>query len=703
MADNNTLRKDLGPVTAYAIAVEAGFEGTQEEWVRRISSSVDQQSFDTLAASVASGDATLSDKIDTDIGIEAVARSAADTAEAAARSAADTAEATARETADTAQSGRIDTLSETVAGNDTTLRNILVHKPADSYSPDGSNGQVLMTHGDGTTEWSSFGQPTPEQAAAAVSAWLDAHPEATTTVVDGSITKAKLDSELKDRVNLATNSLAPIFQQATANDPGTYVSIADRLYYLPEGHTADVTWENTTKVEVQTTSEIKNLSEDVTGLKSAYNIEIPQIKKQKINRIITANANVFDKTKAITGKKISGGTEATDASAFYCEIPVVEGDVIRFPYSSTYKNLVAYGFDTSGNPVTCLAYTYFDANGNASNTELPNVHTAQKNGLYVYGRNTVDASGNLMFTDDGSVTIGSRTYSIKKHIVPSGVTLIKLNFSLSLIDSYMVTVNNQYPVSYQAYSEINAETLLRQFNGGTEIDPLNGKTLVSLGDSIAYGAGNPQGGGVYKSYANLIAEKHGMQLASYAVTGATLCPTLDANKNVCGQVSTLLSSNVAPDIILVEGGINDIHNNFDYETNRGAVISPETNNAYTTLITDSTKATVCGALEWIFCKLKMTYSSAIVIFIAVHRATSRNMTRQAQLHSDEMAICEKWAIPVVNIYENGLLNTKILEMRDAFTLILSDTQIGDGIHPNEAGYLKFYVPMIETKIAEFIH
>ena len=269
MADNNTLRKDLGPVTAYAIAVEAGFEGTQEEWVRRISSSVDQQSFDTLAASVASGDAALSDKIDTDIGTEAAARSAADTAEAEARRAADTAEATARETADTAQSGRIDTLSETVAGNDATLRNILVHKPADSYSPDGSNGQVLMTHGDGTTEWSSFGQPTPEQAAAAVSAWLDAHPEATTTVVDGSITKAKLDSELKDRVNLATNSLAPIFQQATANDPGTYVSIADRLYYLPEGHTADVTWENTTKVEVQTTSEIKNLSDDVTGLKSA--------------------------------------------------------------------------------------------------------------------------------------------------------------------------------------------------------------------------------------------------------------------------------------------------------------------------------------------------------------------------------------------------------------------------------------------------
>ena len=35
----------------------------------------------------------------------------------------------------------------------------------------------------------------------AVSDWLDDHPEATTTVEDGSITKAKLNSDLQDTVD----------------------------------------------------------------------------------------------------------------------------------------------------------------------------------------------------------------------------------------------------------------------------------------------------------------------------------------------------------------------------------------------------------------------------------------------------------------------------------------------------------------------
>ena len=41
----------------------------------------------------------------------------------------------------------------------------------------------------------------PAVIASAVSDWLDAHPEATTTVEDGSITIDKLTSSLADQVN----------------------------------------------------------------------------------------------------------------------------------------------------------------------------------------------------------------------------------------------------------------------------------------------------------------------------------------------------------------------------------------------------------------------------------------------------------------------------------------------------------------------
>ena len=49
-------------------------------------------------------------------------------------------------------------------------------------------------------EWVRIGQPTDDQTATAVRGWLDDHPEATTTVMDRSITSEKLSDDLKNRI-----------------------------------------------------------------------------------------------------------------------------------------------------------------------------------------------------------------------------------------------------------------------------------------------------------------------------------------------------------------------------------------------------------------------------------------------------------------------------------------------------------------------
>ena len=69
-----------------------------------------------------------------------------------------------------------------------------VNIPLDENNhPDNGNpGQLLRTNGDGSTKWVDEGLPTDEQTASAVSAWLDDHPETTTTVMDGSLTYKKL-------------------------------------------------------------------------------------------------------------------------------------------------------------------------------------------------------------------------------------------------------------------------------------------------------------------------------------------------------------------------------------------------------------------------------------------------------------------------------------------------------------------------------
>lgn len=65
----------------------------------------------------------------------------------------------------------------------------------DNNSPDyGEDGQILQTKGDGSTKWVNIGTPSDEQVSDAVEEWLDEHPEATTTIEDGSITAAKLNS-----------------------------------------------------------------------------------------------------------------------------------------------------------------------------------------------------------------------------------------------------------------------------------------------------------------------------------------------------------------------------------------------------------------------------------------------------------------------------------------------------------------------------
>lgn len=50
---------------------------------------------------------------------------------------------------------------------------------------------------DGSVEWVEQGMPTDEQTSIAINNWLDAHPDATTTVLDGSLTESKFTDTLK--------------------------------------------------------------------------------------------------------------------------------------------------------------------------------------------------------------------------------------------------------------------------------------------------------------------------------------------------------------------------------------------------------------------------------------------------------------------------------------------------------------------------
>lgn len=66
------------------------------------------------------------------------------------------------------------------------------------------NNKIPRANG-GEVEWVEVGQPTDEQTNSAVANWLNDHPEATTTVQDGSITEIKLNESLLNRINQSYN------------------------------------------------------------------------------------------------------------------------------------------------------------------------------------------------------------------------------------------------------------------------------------------------------------------------------------------------------------------------------------------------------------------------------------------------------------------------------------------------------------------
>lgn len=87
------------------------------------------------------------------------------------------------------------------------LAQTLVPFPVSPDSKLGTEGQILSTLANGLTRWINPISPTDEQAAEAIAAWLDAHPEATTTVEDGAVTTAKLADGAVTDAKLASNGV----------------------------------------------------------------------------------------------------------------------------------------------------------------------------------------------------------------------------------------------------------------------------------------------------------------------------------------------------------------------------------------------------------------------------------------------------------------------------------------------------------------
>lgn len=226
---------------------------------------------------------------------------------------------------------------------------------------------------------------------------------------------------------------------------------------------------------------------------------------------------------------------------------------------------------------------------------------------------------------------------------------------------------------------------------------LSGKVLVNFGDSIANGAGANDGG----AYAKYIAAKNGMKLYSYAVNGMVLAEGgVDTASSRLSQQITSAISNIpagdVPQFILFEGGTNDLNTNVvlgDVSTAKNAYGEYDVSGCDTD--------TYCGAFEVAVSRLRTQWPSASIIFVMVHEMTSRDIDKQHQFHEKQIALCNKWKIPYVDMFNEGQMTSLITATAQTFFPTSSSTPTGyDRTHPNELGYKKFYCPKIEAKMRE---
>lgn len=221
---------------------------------------------------------------------------------------------------------------------------------------------------------------------------------------------------------------------------------------------------------------------------------------------------------------------------------------------------------------------------------------------------------------------------------------------------------------------------------GTPSNPLEGKSIAFIGDSISYGT-NWHGG-----YGKIIGEENNMTVTNTSRGGATFARNaqwtldddgtrpciLDMAENLDGEY----------DYIIVEGGINDFWAHVDLGN-----MTESFDGGYN-------EDTVTGAVESIFYTIRNEHPESKAGFVIIHDPFTYDAEAEFEPFYERMkAVCDKWSVPYLDLYSQNNQETGV-NVRDAEQKKLyfasNDRPDGDGCHPNEQGYREIYAkPMNE--------
>ena len=200
----------------------------------------------------------------------------------------------------------------------------------------------------------------------------------------------------------------------------------------------------------------------------------------------------------------------------------------------------------------------------------------------------------------------------------------------------------------------------------TNANPLYGKTIIWNGDSICYGSS------AHGNWATRIAANNGLKdwaWKNYGVGGGTITENLfyqsgKERHSVCATLEQMYEEFPNADYIIIEGGTNDADllgriTNGAYSPDFGNYDINDFDGNYNT-------DTFCGALESIFYRAKELWSNAKICYIVAQKMgtdAAKAENRYAYFQA-AMAICEKWEIPYLNLWDDCDLDPNDPQMFD---------------------------------------
>lgn len=229
------------------------------------------------------------------------------------------------------------------------------------------------------------------------------------------------------------------------------------------------------------------------------------------------------------------------------------------------------------------------------------------------------------------------------------------------------------PGNAEQYSIENVELL--------EDSPLRGKNILFLGSSVTYGSA-AQG----TSFADYLGKRHGVNVTKEAVSSTTLVDEFSilaylGSGNGDSYVARLKNVDQAAqfDAIVVQLSTND-----------ASMQKPLGEISTSSEMTDFDTKTVTGAIEYIISYATLTWNCPVIFYTGSYyesEAYSTMVTRLIELQN-------KWDFGVIDLYNDEELNDI-----DADTYAL---YMFDKIHPTKAGYLEWWLPVIETYLSEYL-